>query len=85
MTDARDGNKTDGTPQRWIKDRIRDLRPQRKSMSGLAEILDLAPPRISEIIKGERQVKVCELVAMAAYLEMTLEELVARLTRRRKV
>lgn len=64
----------------WIKALIRDLRCKGKNQNGLAEMLGLPQPRISEIIHGKRQVQVTELLPMAAYLEVTLEELVVRLT-----
>jgi transcriptional regulator with XRE-family HTH domain len=60
----------------FIKARIRQLRAKGKTQTGLAQAIDVDPARITEIMKGERQVKVSELKAMARYLEMSLPKLV---------
>jgi len=61
----------------WIKDRVRFLRPQGKTQSGLAAALGLDPSRVTEIIKGDRQIKRSEVAPLAAYLEMTVADVMA--------
>jgi len=63
----------------FIKARIRELRPKGKTQTGLGQVLGLDPARITEIMKGERQVKASELVPMSDYLEMPLTDVIAAL------
>lgn len=61
----------------WIKDRIRSLRARGKSQTGLASALGIDPSRVTEIVKGDRQIKSAEVAPLAAYLEMTVAEVMA--------
>jgi len=61
----------------WIKDRIRLLRPNGKTQTGLAAALGIDPSRVTEIIKGDRQIKSSEVAPLAAYLEMTVADVMA--------
>jgi len=61
----------------WIKDRIRLLRPTGKTQTGLATALGIDPSRVTEIIKGDRQIKSSEVAPLAAYLEMTVADVMA--------
>jgi transcriptional regulator with XRE-family HTH domain len=63
----------------FIKARIRQLRPAGKTLTGLAEAMGVTPARITEIMKGERQVKASELPSLASYLEMALKDVLASL------
>jgi SOS-response transcriptional repressor LexA len=61
-------------PRPWITARLKEL-GRGYSKSGLAKAMKLPPPRITEIIKGEREIKVEEIPAAADYLkwdELTL-------------
>lgn len=60
--------------RKWLEDRLRDLRPQGKSKSGLAKILGAAPARVTELIQGDRSISSHEVLKVAQYLEWTLEE-----------
>lgn len=64
----------------WIGARLKSLRISKGS---LARSLGIDPARVSEIIGGRRNVQVAELPVMAEILQMTTEDLVARLTPRR--
>ena len=61
----------------WIKDRVRFLRPKGKTQTGLAAALGLDPSRVTEIIKGDRRIKSSEVAPLAAYLEMTVADVMA--------
>ena len=61
----------------WIKDRVRFLRPKGKTQTGLAAALGLDPSRVTEIIKGDRQIKSSEVAPLAAYLEMAVADVMA--------
>ena len=61
----------------WIKDRVRLLRPKGKTQTGLAAALGIDPSRVTEIIKGDRQIKSSEVAPLAAYLEMTVADVMA--------
>lgn len=61
----------------WIKERIRFLRPKGKTQTGLATALGIDPSRVTEIIKGERRIKSSEVAPLAAYLEMTVGDVMA--------
>lgn len=61
----------------WIKERIRFLRPKGKTQTGLAAALGIDPSRVTEIIKGGRQIKSSEVAPLAAYLEMTVGDVMA--------
>lgn len=52
---------------RWIEDRLNELGSKKID---LAERLGLAPSRITEIIRGERLVKVKEMPVLAHFLNM---------------
>jgi len=53
--------------QNWIADRLAELG---KKKSELAQALDLPPTRISEILRGRRDVHVSELLPLARCLDM---------------
>lgn len=53
--------------QNWIADRLAELG---KKKSELAQALELPPTRISEILRGRRDVHVSELLPLARCLEM---------------
>src|SRR4051794_37844939 len=61
----------------WIKDRIRLLRARGKTQTGLAAALGIDPSRVTEIIKGDRQIKSSEVAPLAAYLELTVADVMA--------
>lgn len=60
----------DQETQRYIDWVRKGLQKQGKTQSGLAEHLGIAHPQISSLLKGNRQIKVSEIPAMAEYLEM---------------
>jgi len=64
----------------WISARLKSLRITKGS---LAKSLGIDPARVSEIVGGRRNVQVSELPVMADILQMSTEELVARLTPRK--
>lgn len=66
----------------WIRERLAQL-PGR-TQSDLARHMGLYPERVSEIIAGTRKVKLTEVEALAAYLELDLREAITALTRRPK-
>lgn len=74
--------KEDASPPTFVKARVKDLAWRGKTLGGLAKAMGVDNSRISEIIKGERQVKVSELSAMSIYLEMSITDLVVALTSR---
>lgn len=53
--------------QNWIADRLAELG---KKKSELAQALDLPPTRISEILRGRRDIHISELLPLARCLEM---------------
>lgn len=53
--------------QNWIADRLAELG---KKKSELAQALGLPPTRISEILRGRRDVHLAELLPLARCLEM---------------
>jgi transcriptional regulator with XRE-family HTH domain len=59
------------TMNKWLKDRMRDLKIRQ---SDLAKAMGVEQPRISEIVRGERQVKLEEAVVIARVCRMSLEE-----------
>ena len=61
----------------WIKNRIRVLRATGKTQSGLAAALGIDPSRVTEIIKGGRKIKSAEVAPLAAYLEMSVADVMA--------
>jgi SOS-response transcriptional repressor LexA len=63
----------------WLRERIKDLG---KTGQGLANALGVNKARVSEIIGGRRGVKAEEVTTIAAYLEMTEQEVIARLSGR---
>jgi len=64
----------------WISARLKSLRITKGS---LAKSLGIDPARVSEIVAGRRNVQVSELPVMAEILQMSTEDLVARLTPRK--
>lgn len=61
----------------WIRDRVQALRHKGKTLSGLARALGVDPARVTEMIKGTRRIQFDELQPMAAYLEVSVEELMS--------
>ncbi|WP_337997168.1 helix-turn-helix transcriptional regulator [Oleispirillum naphthae] len=53
--------------QTWIAERLAELG---KKKTELAQALGLPPTRISEILRGRRDVHVAELLPLARFLEM---------------
>jgi hypothetical protein len=53
--------------QQWIADRLAELG---KKKAELAQALELPPTRISEILRGRRDIHICEILPMARCLEM---------------
>jgi len=53
--------------QTWIADRLAELG---KKKTDLAQALGLPPTRISEILRGRRDVHLAELLPLARFLEM---------------
>lgn len=60
----------------WIKSRLAEIG---QSQNDLAAHLGIAQPRVSEIIKGTRRVSTTELPKLAAFLEMGVADVLARL------
>lgn len=60
----------DQETQRYIDWVRKGLKQPGKTQKGLAEHLGIAHPQITSLLKGTRQVKVSEIPAMAAYLDM---------------
>lgn len=56
---------------KWIRD---GLRKSGKTQAGLARALGLAPPAVSRLLKGERQLKADEVPVIARYLGVTPPE-----------
>lgn len=59
----------------WIKERLSDLK---KTQVGLAKALGLEHPRISEMIKGKRALKLTEAPHFAEYMKMSIEEVMSK-------
>lgn len=59
----------------WIKDRLSDLK---KTQVGLAKALGVPHPRISEMIKGDRALKLTEAPHFAEYMAMSIEEVMSK-------
>lgn len=55
---------------KWLEKRLKELKDKGKSKSGLAEVLGVAPARITEIIAGTRKISTYELPKIAKYLEL---------------
>jgi hypothetical protein len=72
MTDA-EGRGMQIGMQSWLDDRLAEL--PGKNKTGLARAIGSTPPRISEIIAGDRRVQEHEWAPMAEYLEWTLQRL----------
>ena len=53
--------------QHWIADRLEELG---KRKAQLAEALGLPPTRISEILRGRREIQVAEVMPLARFLDM---------------
>jgi len=58
----------------WISDRIRQLGKKKKD---LAEVLGLPHTRISDIISGNRALKVTEVESFADFMDMGIEEVLS--------
>ena len=58
----------------WISDRIRELGKKKKD---LAEVLGLPHTRISDIISGNRALKVTEVEPFANFMDMRIEEILS--------
>lgn len=58
----------------WIKERLKELRPKGKNQTGLGRALGLDPARVTEIIKGSRQIKIPEIPKLAEYLELGMHD-----------
>lgn len=58
----------------WISDRIRELGKKKKD---LAEVLGLPHTRISDIISGNRALKVTEVEPFASFMDMGIEEVLS--------
>lgn len=56
----------------WIAWLMEGLAKDGKKNAGLARALGVAPPRVSELLKGTRALQLDEVPAAAAYLEMPL-------------
>lgn len=65
-----------GMRQDWIADRLDEIG---KTSAALAEEIGLPAPRVSDIIRGKRQVKLTEVHALASALEISVLEAVERL------
>lgn len=52
--------------QAWVRD---GLSKSGKTARGLAKVLGVAPPRITDIVQGRRRVQTSEVAKIAAYLE----------------
>jgi phage repressor protein C with HTH and peptisase S24 domain len=65
-------------PNEWLAGRLRQLKG--KNQSALASYLGLSPARITEIIKGGRGIQARELQPLATYLEMPLDEVIAKVS-----
>jgi phage repressor protein C with HTH and peptisase S24 domain len=55
------------------------LKQKGSTQRALADALGLPPPRVSEIIRGERTVKAAELPGLANHLDMPLQDVVIKL------
>lgn len=62
-------------PRAWLERRLAQL--EGKSKSGLALHLKVAPPRISDLLAGEREIQFNEVLAIADYLEWSIDQLLA--------
>lgn len=58
----------------WISDRIRQLGKKKKD---LAEVLGLPHTRISDIISGNRALKVTEVEPFSDFMDMQIEEVLS--------
>lgn len=62
--------------EHWISKRLTEIG---RKKNDLAMHLKVAPPRISEIIRGDREVQADEIPKLAKFLRMTVEEVVSSL------
>lgn len=60
---------------KWIKDRLEELG---KKSNGLARALKLPSPRITDIINGTRRLQASEVPPLAAFLELSENDVLAR-------
>ena len=61
----------------WVSDRIKELGKKKKD---LAETLGLPHTRISDIISGNRALKLTETKRFADFMEMSFEEVLSRIS-----
>lgn len=59
----------------WIEQRLDEL--DGASKAGLARAMEVAPARITEIIRGTRKIQAGELTAMSAYLQLSIDDILA--------
>lgn len=59
----------------WISERIKELGKKKKD---LAKALGLPHTRISDMISGTRALKITEIEAFSAYMEMSIDEVLIR-------
>jgi len=59
----------------WIEQRLDEL--DGASKAGLARAMEVAPARITEIIRGTRKIQVGELSAMSAYLQLPIDAILS--------
>jgi len=62
--------------RKWIEQRLADLG---KTKKGLAEHLGVAPPRVNEIIRHERDIQADEIIPLARFMELPVMVVMARL------
>ena len=58
----------------WVSERIRELGKKKKD---LAEVLGLPHTRISDIISGNRALKVTEVQPFADFMNMSIDEVIS--------
>jgi SOS-response transcriptional repressor LexA len=63
-------------PNEWIALRLRELG---RSQKDLARALGVEPPRITEIVRGDRRVQAAEWQPLAEFLELAITEVAANL------
>ena len=65
--------KSNSNRQDWIPERLKKLT---KTQSALAVELGVGHARIAEIVNGKRLVKSSELLVLASFLEISIEDIV---------
>ena len=56
-----------GTKRHWIEGQLKQIG---KSKTDMAKALDLAPPRVTEILQGTRRIQTGEIVPLAMFLHL---------------